>query len=256
MRKKCPLCKIVFYNASRLRCLYCDTILAALSDDEPVDDAVAFLSEGDDPVVLSTDTNPLGEAVRDLNTISSSEADRITERYFRTRSFGFFYKLNRHELLMGHTFKRFFIQPLDPSFFLRIPYLALDVVESLLIHLTYRHFCPVCRWKYAGIDDKHDPKECAYNREYTLLINAILTGFIARLEPTFAAQSEAEVKRGQRSAYRDLCVGKSQYETVLDHICMWFSGALLLAAAWLVLEPLIKQLIVFLGIYERVEIFK
>ena len=109
-----------------------------------------------------------------------------------------------------------------------IPWAVINVIDSLFFHLRYRTYCPSCKWKYAGRSVRHDPRDCAYNREYTLVINAILTGFIARIEPTFQSQAMAEVKRGQRSAYLDLCTHKNKYEKALDIASICFSCGLIL----------------------------
>lgn len=256
MRKKCPQCRIVFHNADRLRCLYCDTVLATVSDDDPLEDMVAFLAKDDDPVVLSNDAKPLERVVEQKNILSASQdqADKAIGHYFRTRPFAFFYRLSRNELKMGQQYKRFLIQPFDRYFILMLPWVVINLLDSLFFHWKYKFYCPVCKWKYTGPAGRHDPKECAYNREYTLVINAILSGFIGRLEPTFAGQAALEAKRGQRSAYVDLCVRQSPYDKVLDHVSMFFSGAVIFLGLFALLEPIIKELIIFLGIYEPVEI--
>ncbi len=234
--KKCHNCKIVFHRPERTRCFYCDAVLTALSDDAPLDDTVAFLSKEDDTtVLLSNDTGSLGEVIWKKDILSPEDARYVISNYFKSRTFYFFYGLSRNELKMGKEYKRFFIHPFHFNFFLIVPWAFINVLDSLLFHLRYRHYCPVCKWKYAGRSARHDPRECAYNREYTLVINSILTGFIARLEPTFHGQAMAEVKRGQASAYLDLCTHK-KYEKALDIASVCLSGGSMLyvvVAIWI-----------------------
>ena len=128
-----------------------------------------------------------------------------------------------------------------------IPWVVINVVDSLFFHLSYRRYCPTCKWKYAGRHDRHDPKECAYNREYTLVINAILTGFIARIEPTFHAQAMAELKRGQRSAYLELCAHKNRHEKAWDIASICFSCGLIAWAILAVFIPLSMKFMEFLN---------
>ena len=255
--KKCTRCKIVFHHPDRERCLYCESLLAVLSDDDPLDDTVAFLSKEDDTtVLLANDTESLGQVIWKKDTLSPEDARYVIASYFKSRTFYFFYGLSRNELKMGKEYKRFFIHPLTFFFFLMIPWAVIDVIDSLFFHLRYRSYCPTCKWKYAGRSAPHDPRECAYNREYTLVVNALLTGFIARMEPTFHSQAMAEVKRGQRSAYLELCTHKNKHEKVLDIASICFSCGLYLYVLIGVLVPLITKFIASLGKYEHIEITK
>lgn len=215
--KKCRECKIIFHHPARERCLYCGTILTVLPDDEPLEDAVAYLSKEDDTTVfLSNDTASLGRVIRKKHDVPQEDPHYVIGNYFKSRTFYFFYFLSRNEMKMGKEYKRFFIQPYNAVFLLMLPWVAINFVDSILFHLRYRRYCPTCKWKYTGRSAVHDPRKCAYNREYTLVINAILTGFIARIEPTFHGQAEAELKRGQRSAYHELCTHKNDHEKALD----------------------------------------
>ncbi len=256
--KQCPDCKIVFHHPERQRCLYCESRLIVLDAEAPMpEDALAYLSTSDDPaVVLSNDTKHLEEAIRikESLTLSQDKIHNVIGGYLQSRTFHFFYSLSRNELKMGKTYKRFFVHPWNFSFLLNLPWAAVNLVDSALFHLRYKTYCPMCKWKFAGGGAKHDPKECAYNREYTLIINAILTGFIGRMEPTFQAQALAEVKRGEKSAYMDLCTRQNTSEKVWDTVAMWFSIALLAGVALAIFVPLTKQIITSLQNYEAEEI--
>lgn len=215
--KKCRECKIVFHHPERTRCLYCESVLTPLADDEPVGDAVAYLSQEDDKgVVLSHDPQPLGKLIRNRYAPQPEDPHVVIGSYFKSRTFYFSYMIHRNEMKMGQEYKRFFVHPFTAFFFVMIPWAVINVVDSVLFHLRYRRYCPTCKWKYTGRSAEHDPRECAYNREYTLVINAILTGFIGRLELTFQGQAAAEEKRGQRSAYHELCTHKNEHERALD----------------------------------------
>ena len=134
--KKCRNCKIVFHHPDRVRCLYCETPLVVLEDNDPVDDAIAFLSTEDDapPVLLSTDIRPLEQVIRGREP-RPKEARVVIGNYFKSRTFYFFYGLSRNELKMGQVYKRFFVQPFNLAFFLMIPWAVINVVDSLFFHL-------------------------------------------------------------------------------------------------------------------------
>ena len=135
--KKCRECKIVFHHPARERCLYCDTILTVLSDDEPLEDAVAFLSKEDDTtILLSNDTGSLGRVIQKRDTLSQEDPHYVIGHYFKSCTFYFFYVLSRNELKMGKEYKRFFVQPFNFSFSLMIPWVVINVVDSLFFHLS------------------------------------------------------------------------------------------------------------------------
>ncbi|OGX27411.1 MAG: hypothetical protein A2787_00965 [Omnitrophica WOR_2 bacterium RIFCSPHIGHO2_01_FULL_48_9] len=242
--KKCHNCKIVFHHPDRIRCLYCHAVLTVLSDDAPLGDAVAFLSKEDDTtVLLSNDTGSLGEVIWKKDALNPEDARYVISSYFKSRTFYFFYGLSRNELKMEKKYKRFFVHPFHFNFFLIVPWAFINVIDSVLFHLRYRQYCPTCKWKYAG-KGEHDPRECAYNREYTLVINAILTGIIARIEPTFHSQAMAEIKRGQRSAYLELCTHR-KYEKALDIASVCLSGGLMLYLLLAFVLPMLADFFMF-----------
>ena len=202
----------------------------------------------------SSDIALIEQVVRDRDSLTYENIRYIVGSYFRARTFHFLYSFSRNEFKMGKEYKRFLIQPLSFVSILMIPWVVVDVIDSLLFRTIYLGYCPECKWKYDGRTVRHDLEECAYNEEYTALINEILTGHIAVTEGNFQNQAMAKIKEGRRSAYFDLCARKNKYEGALDVACVWFSCGLMAYSLVVVLFPLIMQLVVFISSYERAEI--
>ncbi len=243
--KKCMRCKIVFHRAERTRCLYCDGLLTTVNEDDSVTESA----------LPPQDTAVIELIVRDRDQLTHENMKYIIGSYFKSRTFNFMYTFSRNELKMGKTYKRFLVQPLNFSSLFMIPWMVVNFIDSLFFRLVYQNYCSECNWKYAGGSVRHDPKECAYNREYMLVINAVLTGQIARLEETFQYQAMNKIKNGQRSAYFDLCARKNKYEGVLDVACVWFSLGLIVYGIVVALMPLLMYIIKLVGKFEREEFF-
>jgi len=198
---------------------------------------------------------PLSEkGVRDRDSFTHDHMRYIIGSYFRLQTFHFLYCFSRNEFKMGPDYKRFWIQPLNFTSILMLPWVLVDIVDSLFFRLIYTGYCKECNWKYIGRDVPHNPQQCAYNKEYTALINEILTGHIARSEEGFQKQAMAKIKEGQHSAYVDLRGRKSKYEGVLDVACIWFSCGLIVYGIVVVLFPLVVKFVLSLYNYERIEI--
>ncbi len=229
--KKCIHCRIVYHFDERVRCLYCDAILLTTDRDDTFKDA-------------KMDT--VGTLMRDVvrteqKTGMAHETKRyLLGSYFRMRTFNFLYSFSRQEFKMGKEYKRRLVHPLELTSVFMIPWVILDLLDSLFFPLCYHDYCPECNFKYmkvSGTETKHNPRECDYNKEYAHLVDEVLSGNIAWTEQDFQREALRKIKEGQRSAYFDLCSRKNKHETVLDITCIWLSCGLLVLLLVTVLFP-------------------
>jgi hypothetical protein len=159
--------------------------------------------------------------------------------------FRFMYRFNRNELKMGQKFRRFFIQPLQFSSFINLPWLIIDFMDSIWMHILYRGFCPECQWKYNilfGLKG-HQITECTYNQEYSRIIKDIISGRIAVNEHLYRKTSEQHTHSFRRSAYLDLCCRDDAYSKILDFGSIFLSACLLIGLVVWAVFPLILQFV-------------
>ena len=226
--KKCLRCKMVFNHEERARCLYCDSILMSVDQDE----AQELLQEKTAGGIATS------QLAKDRDMSRHENMRYLVGSYFRVRTFHFLYCFSRNEFKMGKEYKRFWVQPFDITSILALPWVAVNVVDSLFFRGIHNGYCADCNWKYLGGHLRHDPVECEYNQEYTSLVKEVFNGHIAQTEDTFQQQALEKIHQGKRSAYFDLCSRKSKYEGVLDVACIWFSCGILVYLLVLILLPL------------------
>ena len=141
--KRCSRCKIVFHLHDRTRCLYCEALLLEVSPED--------IAQGQSPANIGG-TQPvqpiLQHILKSYDAQNLAHIQLIMGNYFRARTFHTMYSFCRNEFKMGKTFKRFWIQPLNVTSFLMIPWVIYNFLDSLLIRTMYDGFCPKCGWKY------------------------------------------------------------------------------------------------------------
>ncbi len=222
--KKCPRCSIVFYVDDRQRCLYCDTLL--MNTDEDTTDLQKKVGIG----FLGAETSIIKQVVEDRNIEADTRLQFIIASYFRMRTFHFMYKYARMDFLKGKVFRRQMIQKVDWTTLLVVPWFFVNLIDSILCRFIYGKFCPKCGYKFDQVDRKfpgeHDHIECEYNREYSTVIDSILSGDIIKREQEFRRLGVMKRVAKRRSAYWDLCSRKDFFSAVLDVACIWFSVSL------------------------------
>jgi hypothetical protein len=227
--KKCMKCKLTFHFGDRLRCLYCDSILVETS------------SSGEEKFGAVDGASVMSQFVRDRKLLAHGRMQYIVGSYFKTRTFHFMYAFSRNEFKIGKEFKRFFIQPLNMTSFLVIPWVVFNFLDSLTIRLTHHGFCEDCGWKYKKVYGKvgHDPRECEYCQEYMRVINDIVSGRITATEDELQKQALEKMAVGKRSAYKDLCSRRSFFSAVLDVTVIWVSiWLIIIFLVWVVFPSL------------------
>ncbi len=221
--RECPRCKVTFYLDDRTHCLYCDTALLKVEDDK------TNLKDKVDAGMLGLASNPvLQKVVHEHGIEACTRLQFIVASFFRTRTFHFMYAFSRNNFRMGPTFDRFLIQPLHLTSLLLLPWLVINILDSLLCRLVYTQYCPKCGWKFYRTEHGggHQHRECEYNREYQEVIQAILDGSIMQREKDFKRLGIMKRNAGRASAYWDMCTTKDFFSSFLDVTCIWFSVCL------------------------------
>jgi len=212
--RKCPNCQIVYHSPRRICCLYCDAQLISAE----FNDALRVR----ETEFLKGRTNLLAQSA-DIARMRS-----VLDKYFRMRSFTFSYVFSRNQMKFGQKFERFFVEPITFAFFIKIPWLIINLFDSMSMHLVYQGYCPQCQWKHKRLSGagEHSKAECVYNQEYSALLKEILSGEFIRNESKFEQQAAALTSAGQRSAYNTLCSRRSGMEYGMDLVAILFSMAL------------------------------
>lgn len=230
--KKCLGCRLVFHLDDRSVCLYCGSPLVDVPEEE-----AARIEEGESGQEQEAKTQ---------KQLTADEIQHIAGIYFGKRSIAFMYAFSRNEMKMGKGLKRFFIQPLNFAFIVKIPWLLINVVDSLIFRLIYKGYCQKCDWKYniTASPKEHDPVQCEYNREYTNVLNNILTGEIIYNEAQFEKEAQEKIRTGKHSAYRQLCSQREGFWQAID------IGTILISL-WLLFYVVIKLTMpIFASIYD------
>ncbi|MCB9756825.1 MAG: hypothetical protein H6753_00195 [Candidatus Omnitrophica bacterium] len=229
--KKCNRCKIVFHNNERQRCLYCDTNLLLVERD----DTLGFRDDKDfDPNLVGSDikreVSVLKKVLLDWEMSEYLRSQYVIGTYFKVRTFKFLYLFSRNHYKMGRDYKRLLVQPLNLTSFLMIPWVVIDVIDSLYIRMSYNAYCTKCGWKFRQVHatQYHNAAECEYNLEYSRIVNEILSGNVNKTEGLIKESAYRKVKAGKRSAYKDLCSRRSEMGWIFDVLCVWLSILILM----------------------------
>lgn len=239
--KECPRCKITFHLNDRSHCLYCDTLLTSVDEDQ------TRLKDKVDVGMLGIAVEPvLQQVVHEHGIEAHTRLQFIIASYFRTRTFHFMYAFSRNNFKMGPTFDRLLIQPFHMASLLLLPWMFVNILDSVLCRFLYIKYCPKCGWKFYKIElsGEHDHLECEYNREYREVVQAILDGSIIYEEATFKRLGLMKRNAGRKSAYWDLCARKEFFSSVLDVTCIWFSICL-----WILLVVALTFPSIITGVY-------
>lgn len=236
--KRCARCDIVFDSDDRKQCLYCNDLLASVDPQRVEEFAADAVHSG-----FAADDKVIRQVIQDRKAVAYDRKYHVVGSYFCSRTFSFMYGFSRNEMRMGRDYRRILVQPLTTMSFLMLPWVVINLMDSLFFRLFYNGYCEQCGWKYTKslIRLGHDPKECAYNEEYSAIIRDILSGKIGKTENRFRESSERKVAAGERSAFVDLCKNRSRFLWFLDVLCVWFSIAVLLGGISCFAFPLIAS---------------
>ena len=236
--KKCIKCDILYSLDERTRCLYCNTLLTTDGTEENSGQVDAAGMAG-----MQTDSTIIDQLINDRQKVAHDRKQHIVGSYFCSRTFYFMYSFSRHDFHRGKGFRRWLVKPLNMGSFLIIPWVVVDLLDSLYIRLFYNAVCPTCGWKYKSVFFKirHNPRDCAYNLEYAQIVEDILTGKIIQKEEAYLEKACQEKQSGRRSAYRALCANKNLFTGLLDVTCIWFSISLFFLLLITVVVPWLSK---------------
>ena len=230
--QKCLRCNIVFQSADRVRCLYCDALLTRVSEG----------GEASSGPWLSRESPLIEQIIRNRRISGGAQFAYVLSNYFRIRSFHFAYAFSRHEYKMGREFKRWMVQPMSSVYLLILPWVVVNLLDSLLIRMTHNGYCEKCRWKYSPRHNiiGHDTKECEYNLEYSSIVKDIISGRILTNEDEYRTAGLARLNKGEKSAYFDLCARESYLSSFVDMAFVVFSVFLMIAfLVWIIFPWLV-----------------
>lgn len=238
--KKCNRCKIVFHDDQRQECLYCDTKLLSVEQD----DSQGFRDEKDfDPNLIGggikREMSILRVMLRDWELQEFLRAQYVVGTYFKIRTLKFLYTFSRNNFKMGNNYTRLLVQPLNITSFLTIPWVMINMLDTIYIRLSYNAYCPTCGWKFHQIHatQVHDAGECEYNREYSRIVKEILSGNINKTEGQIKEYAYKKFKGGIRSAYKDLCSRRNALGAFIDIMCIWISVLIVLTVCVMLIFP-------------------
>ena len=112
--RKCLRCQIIFHSDQRLNCLYCDTRLSDADFGE-----------------IARGTSPKERIFQKEENIKHVRMEYLVGSYFKNKTFSFLYNFSRNELKLGKEFKRFFIQPIDFTSVIKIPWIVINIIDSI-----------------------------------------------------------------------------------------------------------------------------
>lgn len=237
--KKCSRCQVLFHDDERLRCLYCDTTLWRVDEEEEAESGGDILTPG-----FQSSTPLIEQILKSRGLAELGRMQLVVGNYFRMRTFQFMYNFCRNEYKRGQAYSRLLVQPLNITSFLTIPWVLWDILDTMIFRFTYNGFCEKCQSKYRKVTQgqDHDPDDCTYCREYFTLVEDILTGRITKTEPQYKQLGLQKVKMGKRSAYHDLCVKRTHFVGLMDILCIWTSIFVLISLVIWLLFPYITVL--------------
>ncbi len=171
--------------------------------------------------------------------------------YLGDSSLFLLFDLYRNRLKHGRRLKRFFIQPVNFTAALNIPWFFFNVIASNIFHLHYTGYCPRCHCK---VNPRlHDKEECAYNIEYFQILDDILSGEIVETKALYRKRAHESTPPDKKNPYSDLFLRNKKAEMILDFLSVGFSIFLWIFLAVYVSYPMFQVLMQKLEFYDAYE---
>lgn len=183
--RHCCRCRVSFEEEDKKRCVYCKGPLATKN---------IFEIQAQKKLV-----------VKDREALTHERKVYLFGAFFRTQTFLSSYVFCVFDAREGRQKKRFWIQPLNMSFFIKLPWLVIDLFYSIFFHFFYSGYCPKCNMKYASVSSglSHSEEECAYNQEYNEITQELFSGKLLVSLKNLEEKSLQKRSQGKRSAYFD-----------------------------------------------------
>lgn len=161
-------------------------------------------------------------------------------KYLGDGSLFLLYDLCKNRLKHGSKPERFFIQPVDFTALLNIPWFFFNIISTNMFHMQYISFCRRCNCK--SIPAFHSPEECDYNIEYFNILDDILSGDIVDTKKIYEEHTKEKKLKGEKSAYNDLFNRKVRKEVFFDVLSIGLSVLFWLFIAVYVSYPMLQAL--------------
>ena len=228
--KKCPRCQVVFKCDHENKCMYCGGTLFDTS-------LLAFQKNSGEDLFQP-------KQVRMKDPMTHQRKAYLVGIFLKGKTFLSSFAFSANELKKGEKFKRFFVQPIDVSYVIKLPWFLVNFIYSIFYHLLYRHYCPECGWKYILSDNKgaHPKDGCEYNQEYNRLLEEIFSGNVFIDLDELTVQSNEKIKNGKRSAVYDARHRNIPWESFLDILSILSSIILYIFLLNLLVMPIFGKI--------------
>ncbi len=192
-----------------MKCLYCDGMLMKT-------DLLAFQKN------TGLDLSKAKELRLGNDPLTHQRKVFLVGTFLRGKTFLSSFAFSASEMKRGEDFKRFFIQPIDIGYIIKIPWFFVNTIYSVFYHVFYNRYCPVCGWKYTFPDGNgnHPQASCEYNQEYNKLCDELFSGKAFVDLEELNKESKEKIKKGQRSAVQNLTHRNVQWEGFLDMLAI------------------------------------
>jgi len=182
----CPRCQAAFEDKELIKCFYCNGTLFKRN---------IFQAAADKKI-----------SIEDRELLTHEHKSYLLGSFFRSKIFltSFIFSLN--DMKEGKAKKRFWVQPLNISFLIKLPWLLINFFSSIAFPFLFQGYCDKCKTKYIHIfrEGSHSDDDCEYNQEYNRIVQNLFSGkIVIRIKPLEEEALERK-KRGKRSAYFDL----------------------------------------------------
>ncbi|MDD3375020.1 MAG: hypothetical protein PHY73_04785 [Candidatus Omnitrophica bacterium] len=214
--RKCLSCNITFDDENLVGCLYCESILVKIHQDQSREDVA--------PSAQGTESLPSKKILTHQNK------DYLMGILFRRRTFLSSFAFSCNDIKRSKKATRFLVQPIDIGYVVKIPWLVVDIVYSLFFHILHSRYCPLCNTRYFifyHFQEAQHPKDaCEYCQEYNRISDEIFLKKERVDLRVLRKESEEKVRRGKKSAFFDLTHRNIKLERFLDILSILISIAL------------------------------
>ncbi|MDP8265753.1 MAG: hypothetical protein P9M07_02270 [Candidatus Aceula meridiana] len=219
----CPRCNVSFDAEKLSKCIYCD---GALFERD------IFKRKATEKIVI-----------QDREVLTHERKSYLLGVFFRRRTFltSFLFSLN--DMKSGQSRKRFWIQPMSMSGFIKLPWFLINFFCSIIFYFSYQGYCKVCDMKYVPISGEgHCKDDCEYNQEYNQIVQSLFCGKIFIGLKSLEEAALERTNHGKRSAYFDLMRGNVLVEKFLDILSIWITMAFYIYLIVIIVMPIFGKI--------------
>ncbi len=138
----------------------------------------------------------------------------VVSSYFNNHSLFLYFDLSKNQLKYGRHFERFFIQPINLTAFINIPWFFYNLLYTNYFHFFYNRYCPVCNCKH--LEGHHSQEECEYNKIYFQILCDVLNGDIVNTKKVYEEYYQENKNLQIPNAFANLSKRHKRAEFALD----------------------------------------